>query len=162
MRICIPDTSTRKSATLDFLICPKLSSNCWNKVLNYALSDHYPLIWTLEEIPIVFRDPIRVVNKKLAERVSLEALYKSENTSEFLKFIQEGQNNLGSKAYITLNSRKLERKLFHNLITSNGEMARSITMRYWKEKIAQNEKLRFSQSSKDAFEFMRRVYKYGQ
>ena len=35
-------------------------------------------------------------------------------------------------------------------------------MNYWRKSIEENERLRFSQFSEDAFELLKRVYKYGQ
>jgi len=48
------------------------------------------------------------------------------------------------------------------LITSDGELSNNVTLKYWKEMIQENEKLRFSQQSKDAFKLLKDVYKYNQ
>ena len=48
------------------------------------------------------------------------------------------------------------------LVTSDGEFSSRITIQYWREMVQENEKLRFSQHSKEAFRMMRDIYKYNQ
>jgi len=44
----------------------------------------------------------------------------------------------------------------------HGLGGNSLTTRYWKEALEENEKMRFSQLSKGAFEFLKRVFKCNQ
>ena len=48
------------------------------------------------------------------------------------------------------------------MVNSDGELANDLTIKYWRDVLEENEKLRFSQMSKQAFELLRRIYKYNQ
>jgi len=144
---------------LDYMIAPKKMDMAAN-VLDVQVSDHKIVVWEIEEIYPIERRPVKVINKKLAAQVSLQALHMNDSVQGFLFDIRLANNMLRNQSYLYLNSRRIERKLFTALTNSDGEMANYITTRFWKELLEENERCRFSMFSREAFSLLKRVYKY--
>ena len=116
----------------------------------------------MEEIPCIERRTIKVVNRKLADAVSTQVLCGARGSKDFLVGLEEANRLLRDKVFVQLCSRRIERSLFKSLVTCNGELVNNITLNYWRKTIEENERLRFSQFSKDAFKLLKRIYKYDQ
>ena len=95
LRVCMPAAETRKGSILDFMVAPK-HTNYVSSVLELPLSDHKAVIWEIDEIPSIERRVIRVVNKKLAESVSIHTLYSSPDTPSFLSNLSMLTLSLGT------------------------------------------------------------------
>ncbi len=161
LRIEQSPTVTRGSASLDFLVMSKRGKSC-SSFLDTILSDHKILVWRFEDINTIERKKILVINKKLSQEVSLGAVRMSKNSADFLWHMGEAWKKNKDHVYLPLNSRKMERVLFKRLVNSEGEVSNTLTLDYWRQMLEENEKQRFSQAEKQAFDFLQRVYKYGQ
>jgi len=120
------------------------------------------VVWKVNEISVIERRQIRVVNKELAREVSLWALNSSCSSKEFLEKVKDTNIVLKNEVYKQIDQRRFERKLFKVLVTSDGNLANDLTIKYWKEVLKENERLRFSQMSRQAFELLGKVYKYNE
>ncbi len=161
LRVNYPSCGTRKEAKLDFLVSSKMYKNIC-KVYHMDSSDHAAVVWQLDGIMAIDRKRITIVNKKLSDEVSMAALATSSSSKEFLLCVSQAYDTHRDRIYVQLNSRKIERNLFKLLVNSDGELTNSLTLRYWKQTLEDNERMRFSQMSKGAFQFLEKVYKYGQ
>jgi len=156
-----PDRCTRLNATLDYSIAYK-SLDLQIAVNESDLSDHRVIVTT---IPIrKFRRPpnLRVVNKKLAVKATESALSKSNNAKKFLDNIHQFRRRNKKQVNIILNRRQVTRKLFLALVKDQEDDTRTVLNRYWKDLIGENENLRYSVDSREAFRFLGRVFKYNQ
>ncbi len=151
---------TRKDAILDFAIGSK-RTKCLCQPLSIEGSDHKSVLIELADIPRIERRRIKIVNKKFAESISLKAIQDASNSNEFLEALKEAHTNHQARIYVTLNQRKIERKLFKRIVHS-GETTRSLIMKYWKEVFEENEEMRFSHLSRDAFQTLKRMSRYDQ
>ncbi len=159
LSIIEPSNPTRNEATLDFIIC-----NPGNIVkticINPNLSDHSALRIVLST-PQVQRIPnIKVINREIAHLATIEALQCSSNSEEFLKSISKFRESNKDKLYKILNRRQINRKLFLVLVKEKETETKVILNKYWEDLIKENEKLRYSICSKEAFAFLKKVYKY--
>jgi len=143
------------------MIAPKQAEH-ESMVLDFTSSDHNVVIWELAEISVIERKTIRVVNKRLAQRVSLQALYCSSNAVDFLSALEFAHQEAGELAYIELNPRRIERKLFPMLVSNDGSFSNRVTCKYWRDIIQENERMRYSEQSKEAFKWLKDIYKYNQ
>ena len=104
--------------------------NIASNVIDAIVSDHKAMEWELTNIQPILRKSIKVENKKLARMVSEQALYGAYDTKEFLEKITAANIAFDGQAYFSLDSRKIERRLFFNLVTSNGDLTNNIIMKY--------------------------------
>ena len=74
LKIFSPDKSTRRGATLDFMIASR-AMNITSNVIDAIVSDHKAVEWRLTNIQPMLRKSIKAVNQKLARMVSEQALY---------------------------------------------------------------------------------------
>jgi len=103
-----------------------------------------------------------VVNKKLANLATEWALVNAECANEFLTCINLCRRTNKRKLLVALNRRQVDRKLFIALSRERDTEARIILNEYWEDLIEENENLRYSIKSKEAFRFLSKVYKYNQ
>jgi len=102
----------------------------------------------------------RVINNDLATLATNQALMESWDSKSFLQSIDLFRKRNKANVLKVLNRRQIERKLFFALVREQELETRVVLSKYWEELIEDNEKLRYSLHSKEAFAFLRRVYKY--
>jgi len=130
------------------------SFNITSRTITSCFSDHQPILWQVEEIKSIERRTIQVVNKKLAQEISIEALWSSQ---EFLESIESQAMRAGSKVLTNLNPRKIEREWFHKIVNTDGTLISNASR---KNILEINEQLRFSDQSHIAFQDLKAIFKY--
>ena len=105
---------------------------------------------------------MKVLDRTIASEGTLRAISESKNSSDFLQSVHMFRKRNRHKIFKTLKKRQVERKLFLMLVQEKEEQTKTILTRYWEELLEGNEKLRFSIQSKEAFSFLRKVFKYNQ
>lgn len=155
---------TRGNNTIDFAIHGKgIVLREWQAF--ESLSDHK--IVTCEavvECPKPSTKRFLVPNRKTAERMTLYAINNAKTSQEYLELLTKGRKKVGSKIMKTIKIKSWQKNLQDRLlrIENEDEDIRRIIQEYWMNQAEQNEDERYSQQSKKAFEFLRRVYKYNQ
>jgi len=152
---------TRRGATLDFALVPKQAAVRID-IIETVLSDHHAIRLTIS-IPDYKRTrTFRILDRSVASAGTLNAVWNSRNASDFLHLIHKFRKVNKLRIFKTLKRRQVERKLFLALVKEKTEETKTILTKYWEELIEGNEKLRYSVQSKEAFQFLKRVFKYNQ
>jgi hypothetical protein len=156
-----PNKATRNDTTLDFAIASK-ALKVEAVVVDTNLSDHNAVKFSIT--PPRFGKPknLRILNRKIAADATMEAISEAKDAKGFLQRIHDFRKQNKDKTYKVLNKRQVERKLFLSVAQEKEVETKIILDKYWKELIEGNEKLRYSMRSKEAFQFLKRVYKYNQ
>ena len=156
-----PCGETRVNSTLDYLLAPRGVEVCMNSIAT-DLSDHKVVVVDVTLPKGVGARNIRVINKGLATEVTKWALDNASCAREFLANIDSCRKKFKRYIYTTLNRRQVERKLYLALLREQQQDTRTILNQYWESLIEENENLRYSIKSREAFQFLSRVYKYNQ
>ena len=106
---------------------------------------------------------ILIPDKKLATIVTLRCLEDSHNSTQFFSDIERSQRRNKHRVMLRVRPRRFENKLLQRLLDlpETSDIGKEIR-NYWEEIIRDNENKRFSVASKEAFDFLKKVYKYHQ
>lgn len=107
---------------------------------------------------------LRIPNRKVADRITIQALAESIGAKTFLDNIIEkmARRNFSIMSDIKIKPKRNE--LLERIISIKDEDddIAQIIKDYWIEMSLNNEKLRYSPDSKEAFSLMKKIYKYHQ
>jgi len=161
MTISTPNQPTRGPHLLDYAVNGKKISIEHSYSLK-APSDHRAVVLTMKISNTGTQSfKIRLPNVKLACEITEKCLNKCTNSKDFLDMATALHNaNKGNK-FVTIEPRKPRNDLLAQLLEHEElEDIKLEIRRYWESKIQENETQRFSQQQKEAFSFLKRVYKY--
>ena len=146
---------------LDFMLIPK-GAVVRIEHSTTDLSDHEALVGEIV-LPRIDRPRnLRVINRKVADKVTALALANADCASEFLFNVDVCRRRNKSKLDVVLNRRQVDRKLFLALARERKEETRVILNKYWESLIEDNENMRYSIKCKEALKFLSKVFKYNQ
>ena len=162
LKVLSPGKTSKSGKSLDyFLVGSELEATGF--VMKTTLSDHSPV---KIKVKVPFPRPrIKLIlpNRTLAEKITIQNLSFSHNSSSFLYNMEQSLRNLYNEAAKVVKPPKWENKLLHRILESEEiHEVKKIISNYWKEQITANEVARFSVESKQAFHFLKTVYKYDQ
>jgi len=154
--------ASRKEKTLDFFVA---GSQIVVKDSGCDLSDH-SLIWLDIEIsaPKVSLKKCTVPNRNLADKVTAICIHKCQNSSDFLTILR---NKMRKKRHL-LNkvvrrrprNRTLMDKILKLDLDDNDDAVTKCIRDYWEEKSIECETMFQTNRLKEAFLFLKRVYKF--
>ena len=162
LKVLAPGQTSSAGKTIDFfLIGHELLAS--GKIMSSTISDHLPV---KININVPFPKPrlkLRIPNKSLAQKITIQNLLDSQDAFSFLAKMEQSLRDLYNQSMKTLKPPRWENKLLHNILESDeSNEIRKIIRNYWRDLINSNEIARFSKESKNAFDFLRNVYKYDQ
>ncbi len=101
-------------------------------IASNSLSDH-KIISCSVEIPVPeHKNPILLPNRKLANRVTIENLLKSQNSDDFLRRMVKSRKAIKNRILIKLKTRRKPRPYIQTLLNSHENEDLSHTVRnYW-------------------------------
>ncbi len=151
---------THKNGELDYILCGQSIEIEDMKAMN-SLSDHKIISCNLK-IPVPSQKAsILLPNKKLASRVTIENLLLSQNSDEFLLRMARSRKALKNRIMIRLRKTKRPRPYIQTLLSSHeDEEFLLIIRKYWDNFHKEIENQRFSPSSKSAFQYLKKAFKY--
>ncbi len=158
---------TRGKKVIDFVVAGNdikiertLSVEC-------HLSDH-KMVLSETEIPKPLTSQKRKIpNRRAANFITLKSLENAKNSREFLNNVDGMMKNRKYNIMMELKPKKYDRSLLNTLLQLEEEDAsfKKVIDDYWSNLNILNERLRYSaetQNIKEAFSFLKRVYKYNQ
>ena len=155
---------TRKGAVLDFVIAGSAVKISDLKVVKSDnISDHDILTFNISvKIPDMSLRNIYLPNKKLADKFTVNSLKKAKNSTDFLNNILKRLKSRKMNICLKVKKKPFKKELLDKLLFSDCEdedLARIIS-EYWREKAHEVEEDRFGGRLKEAFKFMKSVFKY--
>jgi len=127
------------------------------------LSDHKVLKFDLYvKKPEKALASLKIPNWKLAESFIRNSLKNASNTFEFIQNISHRMKQRNFDISMTLKRKPRKRELLDcimQLADEDSDLC-DVINRFWKEKTQENEYSRFSEYSREAFRFLKQVYKY--
>jgi len=156
--------STRKGNSLDFIIHGSALSIEDASILDDSdESDHHLLVSKLKiACPVRSNKMLRIPNRKLADSFTLNSLTEASEAFGFLKGVENRMRSVDLDIMRNVKRKPFKRELLLRLlaITEEDSDLRLVIKNFWREKAEDNEALRFSDKSREAFEFMKKVFKY--
>ena len=155
---------TRLDCTLDIIAYGTAFSDF--QVNHYPSFSDHALIHCLFKInkAKVSDMKLKIPNRKAADKITLDALKNSTNATSFLKNVvdkmKERHFNIMKETKIKLRKSELMERIFS--VEREDEDIGQLISNYWNEMNTNIEKYRYSKESKDAFNLMKRIYKYHQ
>ena len=103
-----------------------------------------------------------VLDRKKAERITLNSLAQAKNSLTFMKAINKKLKRTGYSVNKTVKIKPRKTELLNRLleVTEEASDLKKIIQEHWREKIEDCERNRYSQYLKEAFDFLKKVYKY--
>ena len=155
---------TRKGAILDFVIAGSAIRVFDLKVAKSDdISDHDILTFNISvKMPDVSLRTVYLPNKKLADKFTMNSLQKAASSGEFMNLIQRRLKSRNMNICSKVKRKPFKRELLDKLLfsASDDEELASVISEYWREKANENETNRFSGRIKEAFKFLKTVFKY--
>lgn len=164
MTIHVPNENTTATSKIDYIITGSLFEI--QQVRLYGsygkVSDHKAINWTFNFKPLGKNTPITIPDRKIADMLSLIAINdpKVKDSQDFLNHIirERKRNKLMKTIKIKKNK---EQKLLDTLLSlENSNQAQDIVNNYWSQQWRKTEETRFSEESKEAYNFLKRILKY--
>lgn len=155
---------TRQLRCIDFAVTGR-EIKIVRKSTQPSLSDHQLLIFEVQIPRSVCIAKTRIPSRTAAENITLSSLKNSTNTLEFLINIDKRMRSRNYNILKTVKQRKVENKLLTQILHIQDEDSdlRSLINDHYQELISKNEDKRFStetQDIKDAFKFLKKMFKY--
>jgi len=155
--------ATRKESSINFIIYGSeiKIENVISSTMS-DVSDHCKWTFDIEIACPKAKNSIRIPNRKLADSFTVNSLLKAREASDFLKNIENRLRSVDMNLTKELKRKPFRKELLQRLMSTieTDEDFRSIINDYWSGKALENEMHRFSDKSRDAFDFLRRVFKY--
>ena len=153
---------TRGLKTLDFFVVGNAIRVV--DVEKYGSSSDHDLILLTTSIhcPKISLKKVMMPNRKLAEKITIDALKNSKDANSFLKMISKEMKKRKYEINICTKMKCKDHELLKRIcqLQEQDEDIRRVIEEFWQEKSEDNEEKRFSSESKEAFSFLRRVYGY--
>jgi len=104
----------------------------------------------------------QVPNRKFADAFTVNSLMEAEEASDFVRRIEDRLRTVDLNIMKKVKRKPFRRELLQRLLpaTEENEDLKMIVNDYRKEKAEDNETLRFSHESKEAFVFLNKISKY--
>ena len=155
---------TRKNSVIDYVLHGSaLSFEDDIYLEDREDSDHSVLIFRLNiSCPIKTTKLFKVPNKKLATSFTINSLIESEDAADFLRKIEDRLRSVDLNMMMEIKRKPFKKELLQRLMATveEDDDLKLIVNDYWTEKAEENEMLRFSSKSREAFEFLKKVFRY--
>ena len=126
-------------------------------------SDHGIIAFDLRtKCPPISTKRVKVPDRKLVDSFTLNSLREARDAWEFLENIKRRMENRNMDITKGIKRKTIKNELLQRLMTTIDEDddLNLIVNNYWREKAEENEHARFSDKSREAFHFLKKVYKY--
>ena len=162
LMILRPPLNTFKSSTLDFAIVSKKLEGLVS-VSNRSISDHLPICLQIK-LPFCNKNynSISLPNRKLAEKISKEAIINAMSPQEWLSSHYYLSWKFDKKSLKKIKTVDYERKLFERLVCRKNTAIIDTIKKFWEELLCENERLRYSPEISEAFKQLKKIFKYDQ
>jgi hypothetical protein len=155
---------TRNESTIDYIIAGNaLQIETIQVKENRNLSDHKILSFTLEtKQPSNGNRMMKIPDRKLAESFTINSLEESANAIDFLEAIQKRMRSKDNNIMKKIKRKPYKKELLEKIMQLYDEDSdlKQIIQEYWTEKAQENEESRFCEKSKEAFNFLKKTFRY--
>ena len=155
--------NTHNENMIDFILVGKeLVIEDVQLIKSQGISDHEAISFKLKIFcPKSNTRKIKIPNKRLAESFTKNSLKKAENSNEFLSNIEKRMETINNNISKEMKIKPKKRELLKRLMKAvdDDEDLKEIIDKYWNEKAIENESMRFSSRSREAFQFLK-MFKY--
>ncbi len=154
---------TRKKAGTfdDFALHGSRISATISMLSSDGLSDHEIVQLQFSLGCTIKKTPLRIPNRKLAVTLTKSALTTSHNAVSFLTKIHEGYMQNKHSRFTNYKQKRFKLDLLEAMLGMEEDTDISeVIRRYWEGLLTTNELMRFSPESREAFNFLKQVFKY--
>lgn len=158
-----PILATRGTSKLDFLITGS-QINVKDEFQLKSPSDHNIVIWTIKIKATTKPKRIVIPNKALAKEITELAIMDDDvtNAMELIQSFLLKRKMKEKKIFLKLKQRRIQNDMLMNILlaTKDEDSILEDLIKYWGEFWNDNEKMRYSALSKEAFKTMKSICKY--
>ena len=161
LRIC-ENGPTREDKVLDYFLTGN-GIEVQKVTKTKSNSDHMKVQMEIRvKKPDVTTKKMRIPNKKLANDITQQAL---DQATESQSFLEQIHSKLKKRKYDITKEIKIKpwkKELLERVmqIENQDEDIENIIQNFWREKVQENEQKRYSPEIEEAFNFLKKVYKY--